>query len=442
MPTQSTSEHPVLIMGAGLSGLTLAQTLKRQGIPYKVFDRDISRDGRANQGWSIMLRICLPYLLEAFDADFLKTLAAEASVNPLDPESAQFAYVDGITNKRLVFYDPKNYRSISSSDALEFNMYRVNRKRFRQWLMKGIDVTWNKRMTSYNITHDGVIVTFADGSIEKGSFLVGADGVQSAVCQHMLLNYDHQRGNSDDTFNKVTKINPTRLLATTRWITEEERDTIQYLSESHFAAFGQLGRDTDHPEGLRAFVSLNDIRHQTEKKYELLLVLSRYDDHHVIPRLKDPKERLEQFKAWAKDGLGGALQKIFLDTPDDSEVVDVAIRERAPQPDSLAQHQGRVTLIGDAAHTMTMFKGEGGNQAIIDAVKLGQLLGKVRDGDISLEQAIDQYHEEMIPRCTKAVDESNEACYLAHKAPDVAIANLKALIENAIQEYEQRQRSQ
>lgn len=44
----------VLIVGAGLGGLTLAQSLRKQGITFEIFERDADRDARS-QGWAIAL---------------------------------------------------------------------------------------------------------------------------------------------------------------------------------------------------------------------------------------------------------------------------------------------------------------------------------------------------------------------------------------------------
>lgn len=48
------SNMHVLIAGAGLGGLTLAQSLRKQGISYEIFERDANRDARF-QGWAIAL---------------------------------------------------------------------------------------------------------------------------------------------------------------------------------------------------------------------------------------------------------------------------------------------------------------------------------------------------------------------------------------------------
>jgi flavin-dependent dehydrogenase len=51
--TTSVKPH-VLIIGAGLGGLTLAQGLRKKGISFDIFERDESPDAR-QQGWAIGL---------------------------------------------------------------------------------------------------------------------------------------------------------------------------------------------------------------------------------------------------------------------------------------------------------------------------------------------------------------------------------------------------
>ena len=53
VPRQQQQQH-VLVVGGGLVGLTIAQGLKRRGIPCTVFERDAGQHGRL-QGWSITI---------------------------------------------------------------------------------------------------------------------------------------------------------------------------------------------------------------------------------------------------------------------------------------------------------------------------------------------------------------------------------------------------
>lgn len=50
----SSRKPHVLIVGAGLGGLTLAQALRKHEISFEIFERDESPDAR-QQGWAIGL---------------------------------------------------------------------------------------------------------------------------------------------------------------------------------------------------------------------------------------------------------------------------------------------------------------------------------------------------------------------------------------------------
>ena len=49
----------ILIVGAGIGGLTLAQSLRKQGISFEIFERDVDENARF-QGWAIALHTYEP----------------------------------------------------------------------------------------------------------------------------------------------------------------------------------------------------------------------------------------------------------------------------------------------------------------------------------------------------------------------------------------------
>lgn len=77
-------------------------------------------------------------------------------------------------------------------------------------------------------------------------------------------------------------------------------------------------------------------------------------------------------------------------------------------------HSGAVTLIGDAAHAMTMFRGEAANHGIMDAYHLTRALQGLYQGRVSRSEALDGYEDEMRERTSTAVIWSREACIGAH----------------------------
>jgi 2-polyprenyl-6-methoxyphenol hydroxylase-like FAD-dependent oxidoreductase len=64
-----------------------------------------------------------------------------------------------------------------------------------------------------------------------------------------------------------------------------------------------------------------------------------------------------------------------------------------------------VTLLGDAAHVMSPFAGEGANLAMFDAMRLAQLLAEHRD----IEVALAAYEAELFPRSAQVAGESAQS---------------------------------
>lgn len=70
---------PVLIAGAGVCGLTLAQQLRHCGVPFRIFDRDTSISSRTG-GWGLTFQWALPILRDLLPPDIFARLE-EASIN-------------------------------------------------------------------------------------------------------------------------------------------------------------------------------------------------------------------------------------------------------------------------------------------------------------------------------------------------------------------------
>ena len=56
MPSTVSERPHVLILGAGLGGLTLAQSLRKQGVSFEIFEKDQGLHSRF-QGWAIALHV-------------------------------------------------------------------------------------------------------------------------------------------------------------------------------------------------------------------------------------------------------------------------------------------------------------------------------------------------------------------------------------------------
>lgn len=126
-----TKDQPVLIIGAGISGLLLAQSLSRHSIPFRVFERDTDLETRG-VGWGLTLLWTLPAL---------KALLPKSLFDRL-PE----AYVDreavtqGLSSSFPFFELSTGELKASVPKAPEAERVRVTRQGLRVLLATGIDI--------------------------------------------------------------------------------------------------------------------------------------------------------------------------------------------------------------------------------------------------------------------------------------------------------------
>jgi 2-polyprenyl-6-methoxyphenol hydroxylase-like FAD-dependent oxidoreductase len=174
-------ELPVIIVGAGFSGLALAQGLKRKGIPCIVFERDVSRDVR-NQGVLIGVNEHGIYALqELVGKEEANRMLCRSSVSvdkrdSTDPQHSIFKMVN-----------PKSGSVMLTNDRL----CTADRTILRIHLLEGIDVRWGKQFLSYQENESSVTVKFVDGTTVEGRIIVGADGRFSKVRKQRLPEIDH-----------------------------------------------------------------------------------------------------------------------------------------------------------------------------------------------------------------------------------------------------------
>lgn len=115
------------------------------------------------------------------------------------------------------------------------------------------------------------------------------------------------------------------------------------------------------------------------------------------------QEALDYLKATTK-GLAEPFQSMIDWSPDGSPCHIDEMKTWVPQP--FDNRGGRITLAGDAAHPMLIYRGQGFQHAILDATQYLDALIKVHEGAGVKEQAIAAYDADMIERGAKAVRQS------------------------------------
>lgn len=104
------------------------------------------------------------------------------------------------------------------------------------------------------------------------------------------------------------------------------------------------------------------------------------------------------------------LREIFeLTKPEEINEKTHIWRDVHLEPGSLPA--GRVILMGDAAHAMMPFRGEGGYHTLVDSLVLAKVLGRLNEGnkfknEEAVKGLVDEYNTVMLKRGSQAVKDS------------------------------------
>ncbi|TVY76885.1 putative FAD-linked oxidoreductase [Fusarium oxysporum f. sp. cubense] len=178
----------VLIIGAGVGGLTLAQGLHKAGIEVLVTERQTEKaESLAGYGLHIdrngrhALRSCLPLS----NWTRLQTVLSSAGT--------QLFFRD--TQFRVLA--EKDDAKLSGEPALAVERSAVGRLELRDVLLDGLDsascslVQWGRTFVRYEQLTDGLLrAHFSDGTWEDCDLLVGADGPKSPVRRQYMPDLD------------------------------------------------------------------------------------------------------------------------------------------------------------------------------------------------------------------------------------------------------------
>ncbi|KAJ5937076.1 hypothetical protein N7466_003526 [Penicillium verhagenii] len=381
---------PVLIVGAGIVGLTLGQALKQKNIPFEIYERDETPDARG-QGWAITLHWALEHMFKMLPAE---TLARIQDVQ-VDPDVARhdngnFLFVNLETG------EPK-YRIPPS------RRWRVNREKMRRALLQGIEeqVHWGQRAVGLKVpqNEDHVQLIFANEKTPvTGRMVVGVEGSRSIVRQILR----------PDAFDNIPL--PIRFTGVAVDLTPAEiaplRDMDPLLFQGchpptgAFFWFSML----ETPQG-------NGTAGSGSERYRAQICMSWPVQDSADEVAATDEARLANMKRRA-EGFVPFLKQTVDRIPSGTLVTEIKLADWECL--TWDNHGGRVTLAGDAAHAMTMYRGEAANHGLLDAFHLMQAIEKLHLGNTTAQSAIDEFEQEMRTRTSRAVRLSRQACLDAH----------------------------
>jgi 2-polyprenyl-6-methoxyphenol hydroxylase-like FAD-dependent oxidoreductase len=352
------AEH-VAVAGAGIGGLTLAIALGRRGLRVTVLEsaRELAPVGA---GLSVQ-----PNAMKALAHLGLAEAAAAAG-----RVISEAAYLDA-RGRLLSAVDVAKVAAACGAPAIA-----LHRARLHQLLLSAAapaQVRLGAPVVGYEERGERVDVRLADGSTLGADLLVGADGLRSAVRAQLLADGEPRYAG----YTSWRGVTPAGSVTAPARMSE---------SWGRGERFGIV--DTGHGE-IYWFAVAN------------APAGGKDGDVH--------SELLARFGGW-HDPI-----RAIIDATPAPQILRTDIRDRAPVQ---RWHQGRVVLLGDAAHPMTPNLGQGACQAIEDAVVLAERLGTEPD----LELALAGYERRRVRRANGTVVGARRAGALAQWSHPVAVA--------------------
>jgi 2-polyprenyl-6-methoxyphenol hydroxylase-like FAD-dependent oxidoreductase len=347
----------IAIVGAGLSGLVLARVLHTHGVTSTVYELDAGPGARRQGGWLDLHVESGQRALD--DAGLLEQFRAHTH-----PQGENVRVMD---KTGTVFID-------RGPDG-EGLRPEIDRSVLRDLLLASLPagiVAWGHRLTAVERADNGTLaLAFADGSVASAELLVGADGAWSrvrpllsaAVPAYVGITYLELE--LKDVAARYPEL--ARLVGTGSLFAASDNKSLggHGGDQLHLGAalrapkdwIQTCGVDWTDPAAARAAL-LAEFADWSEGFKDLI----RHCDDRITPRLI---HALPTGHAWS----------------------------RVPG----------VTLLGDAAHLMSPFAGEGANAAMLDAAVLARFLLE-HEGDV--ETALARYENDMFPRAAEAARQS------------------------------------
>ena len=410
----------VVIIGGGIGGLTLAQGLKRAGISAAVYERDRTLTDRL-QGYRVhisptgglALHQCLPpHLFEVFD----RTCGA--------PTFAVRFFTEQM--RLLLAFDGD---LVPSTDPIARHR-SASRITLRQVLLAELDnVHFGKTFQRYEEQGRRIIAYFEDGTGAEGDVLVAADGGGSRVRRQFLP--DAQRVETG-----VVGIAGKIFLDTARdRIARPLLDGISLVAaRGGLGLFVAIQEMTGGPVGSiggnePALADTGNLYENT-RSYLMWALSAKREKFGLTDVERADSAGLAAAAARAMAGWSRAFRDL-VGLTDSTTISCLPIRTSVPVA---PWRTGRVTLLGDAIHSMTPYRGIGANVAIKDAARLTRALVAAHRGQRDLIEAIRDYEAGMLDYGFRAVRNSLRAMHqtVTDSLPALMLSRLTMRAINAL----------
>lgn len=387
-PIADPEKYPhVAIIGGGIGGTALAVACLHRKIPFTLYERDTTFEARS-QGYGLTLQ------------QASKAMAGLGILSLKDGVVSSRHLVHTTEGKVIGEWGNRKWIQSDSKKSQKRSNIHIARQSLRSELLEqlyGSDaVKWGHQLIDFKQEGESVELGFnVNGEIKysKAGIVVGADGIRSSV-RRLLIGDD---------------VAPLRYL-----------DCIVILGICPLNAL----EDSTSPLLDSATVF------QTANGNERIYVMP-YKSDSVMWQLSFPMPENEAKELSAKGPKAlkeEALRRTqwhnpipqILEATLETEISGYPVYDRELIDSELLKKGGNITLIGDAAHPMSPFKGQGANQALLDALSLARGILK---GCKSLahwkktglrESVLNEFEAEMLKRSAVKVKDSADAAQFLH----------------------------
>ncbi|KAH8824080.1 FAD binding domain-containing protein [Flagelloscypha sp. PMI_526] len=361
------SQPPVLIVGAGLSGLTVAVTLLQNNVPVRVISNQPSR-GQYFRG-----SVVVPRTVEAHR--FLGTYERFREASRIFPQAVLYGLPGGTEVVKHFSMRETQKSTPWLPDATWMLCPQYKHETLLQSFLAtefSQQVQFNHELTSFSpASNEAAIRNVETGDIEtqQYSYIISAEGAHSSIRKQLGLNFVSDLvGNAKFILLDVEVLSELDTTIQHFWGNMAEKMVgLWHSSGNHFISF----------------------------------MTGEWDHQYIIGGLENFIELFREFTGRNDIVFGKLIAPITSYTPYIRMVDRFSV--------------GNTFLLGDAAHIQSPTGGQGLNSSIQDAVNLGWKLSLVYHR-LSPPSLLETYHEERFPviqemllRTTKLPDKTRTA---------------------------------
>ncbi len=373
-------QDEIAIVGAGIGGLTLARALEQKGIPFQLYEQ---ADSFEALGYGIQIS---PNVVRA-----LKELGLQKQLESISHRCLGFELRSFNSDKVLA-----NWKLDSKTPY-----YQCRRADLHQLLFNSIEdkskIHFSRRLESYEQNEEELSLYWQDFEPIRAKGLIAADGIRSAVRRSLFPQHQVQYAG----YAAFRAILPFQ---------EKYR---------HFVGKATVWMGKNH------HVVVYPVGNEQEGKYWLNLVLVVRDPNWQEQGWTIPADKKAIAQDFANQSveLNGILEDLIV-SPELSLKWGLFIHQPLPY-----WSQGRVTLLGDAAHPMLPFQAQGAAMAIEDSYVLAEYLA----GESDIKKAFVKYQDSRIKRATKMQEVSRKNADIFHASgPKATVRNFALGLVSAI----------